>query len=120
MSNCRRATGIFRRPPGEAPQVDAGGTGSNSRDDDRMVPRQLVPTDAWRKPMMAGVSGFWSSPVSTTWMRLPGLEPPRIHHQRNAVTDNSPIGTASKVRQGNTGAPGRLAASSTARRLARR
>lgn len=40
--------------------------GSNRRDDDRMVERQLVPTDAWRKPMIAGTSRFWSSPVRTT------------------------------------------------------
>ncbi len=73
MSNCRRAVGIFRRPPGERLRLTVVGTGSNSRDDDRMVPRQLVPTDAWRNLMMAGVSGFWSSPVSTSRMRLPAL-----------------------------------------------
>jgi len=31
---------------------------SKRRDDDMTVDRQLVPTDAWRKPMIDGVSGF--------------------------------------------------------------
>jgi hypothetical protein len=43
--------------------------GSNNRDDERTVLRQLVPTLACRKFVMAGVVGSWSSLVSTTWMR---------------------------------------------------
>ncbi len=44
-------------------------TGSSRRDDERTVFRLLVPTLAWRKFMMAGVAGFWSSLASTNRMR---------------------------------------------------
>ena len=49
-----------------------------------------------------------------------GLEAPRVIDQRNAVAHDCPIGTASKLVQGKTGAPGRLASGSTLRKLARR
>jgi hypothetical protein len=49
-------------------------TGSSRRDDDRTVLKQLAPTLAWRKFMIAGVAGSWSSLLSVSRMRWPALK----------------------------------------------
>jgi hypothetical protein len=95
-----------------------GRTGRSSRDSDRIELIVLVPTVACLKPMMAGALGSWSSLVRCSLMRCPALNRRAFGRRGMRYWTSWPIGTATASRKGKTGAPTRLASSSTFRRPA--
>ena len=109
------ASGVRRcsRRRGRDGRLVAGGqtTGSSSRDDDRTVLRLLVPTLACRKFMIAGVSGSWSSLVSTSRMRWPAANRRALGTNGIRYSTSSPMGTATGAAAGQyrrAGPAGRL------------
>ena len=91
----------------------------SSRDEEKTVLKELVPTLAFLNSSSAGLAAFWSSVVRHKAKLMISAR------KRRAFGTNgmrwltfSPIGTDSKVLHGSTGAPRLLAASSTPRKLA--
>ena len=53
----------------------------------RTVLRLLVPTLEWRKFMIAGTAGSWSSLARTSAMRWPRVKRRCVGHERDSVLD---------------------------------